>query len=104
MATASLARPNVARGELRFVVQGVDWEGYEALLKIMPRVRITYDRGVVEFTSPLFIHEHYAERLKKLVECIAEVLEIDYLPAGSTTFRRKVSNAWVERATPSRST
>jgi Uma2 family endonuclease len=89
MATASATKTEVGSGELRFVVHGVDWEGYEALLKIMPRVRMTYDRGSVEFMSPLFIHEHYSALLRKLVEYLAEELDIDYLPAGSTTYRKK---------------
>jgi Uma2 family endonuclease len=55
----------------------------------MPRVRMTYDRGTVEFISPLFSHEHYSARLSKLVECIADQLDLDYVPAGSTTFRRR---------------
>lgn len=89
MATASATKTEVGPGELRFVVNGVDWEGYEALLKILPRVRMTYDRGSVEFMSPLFVHEHYSTLLRKLVEFLAEELDIDYLPAGSTTFRKK---------------
>ena len=62
MSTAT--QPNVesktevpaAPGELRFVLPGIGWEGYEKLLEILGDrpIRVTYDRGNVELMLPLF--------------------------------------------------
>ncbi len=96
MATAATPATEAQLGERRFVVHGVDWDGYEALLRIMPGVRITYDRGVVELMSPQFPHELYRRRIGRLIEIVAEELEIAIVGAGSTTFKRRVLDRGLE--------
>ena len=52
-------------------------------------IRLTYDRGDLEFMAPSFNHERCAGRLGRLVETLAEELDIDILAGRSTTFKRK---------------
>jgi len=94
--TSTVSPATSRQGEHRFVIQGIDWDGYETLLKIMPRVRITYDRGVVELMSPLFPHELYKSRLGRLIEIMAEELDIPIITAGSTTYKRLVLDRGLE--------
>jgi Uma2 family endonuclease len=96
MVTATLPGAKQDTGERRFVIHGVDWDGYEALLKLLPRTRMTYDRGVVELMSPMYIHELYRKRLASLIEILADELEIPYIAAGSTTFRRQLLDRGLE--------
>jgi len=86
--TSTVSPATSRQGEHRFLIDGIDWKGYEALLKIMPRVRITYDRGVVELMSPLFPHELYKSRLGRLIVITAEELGVPLITAGSTTYKR----------------
>jgi Uma2 family endonuclease len=73
------------------VLYGIRWETYEALLGDLTHrgPRLTYDEGSLQIMTPLFRHENYAEVLGRLVDIIAEELDIDYRAAGSTTFKRK---------------
>jgi Uma2 family endonuclease len=96
MATATLPAAKHQIGERRFVLDGLDWDGYETLLRLFPRTRMTYDRGVVELMSPLYVHEHYRKRLALLIETLADELEIPYIAAGSTTFRRQLLDRGLE--------
>jgi Uma2 family endonuclease len=96
MATATLPAAKHQIGERRFVLDGVDWEGYETLLRLFPRTRMTYDRGVVELMSPMYVHELYRKRLASLIETLADELEIPYIAAGSTTFRRQLLDRGLE--------
>jgi Uma2 family endonuclease len=78
-------------GERRFVIYNVGWEGYQNLLKIVGDhgPRLTYSRGSVELMSPLIPHEGYSRRLGRIVETVAEELEIPIRPARSTTLNRE---------------
>src|SRR5262245_10894680 len=69
------------------VLYGIRWETYEALLADMTHrgPRLTYDEGSLQIMTPLFRHENYAEVLGRLVDILAEELDIDYRAAGSTT-------------------
>ncbi len=77
--------------ESRFVLYGVGWAGYQALLKIVGDhgPRLTYTRGNLELMSPLFPHEGSSKRLGRMVETIAEELEIPIRPVRSMTLSRE---------------
>ena len=81
------------------VMRGVDWNGYEAVLrargeKAVPR--IVYLDGELFLISPSFAHEHLSGRLGQFVMVVVEELDIPYVPARSTTFRRRQKRGGVE--------
>ena len=99
MATALDAPPKMKiEGERRFLLPGVGWEGYEALLGIVgDRLpRITYDRGDLELMSPSSDHERFKRLLGRLVETVTEVLRIPCQGLGSTTWRKKLKDRGLE--------
>jgi Uma2 family endonuclease len=67
----------------------VSWETYERLLADQEnhRVRITYDRGTLEFMSPYSEHEWAKKILGRLVEQLTLELKIPIRSGGSTTLR-----------------
>jgi Uma2 family endonuclease len=95
MSTAT--QPNVesktevpaAPGELRFVLPGIGWEGYEKLLEILGDrpIRVTYDRGNVELMLPLFEHEEGSSLLAQMIVVLTDELGIPRKSARSTTLR-----------------
>lgn len=78
--------------EQRVILHGVSWATYESLLADLQdshAAHFTYDRGVLEIMAPSLEHEKINRRLHSLFETIANVLEIDFENAGSTTFKRE---------------
>jgi Uma2 family endonuclease len=78
--------------EGRVVVRNVGWETYERLVEEDPdrsAPRFFYDRGELEIVSPSFEHEAIADVTATLVVELAVELEIDVVPARSTTFKRE---------------
>src|ERR1700736_2241918 len=74
------------------VLHDVDWSSYGRLLRAFaerPRVRLTYDRGVLEIMSPLLEHDHSSWLLGRFVVVLTEELGLPVLGGGSTTFRRR---------------
>ena len=74
------------------VLQGVDWETYEGLLRDHENAsapHFTYDRGTLEIVSPLAIHEHLNRLLELLLLILAEETDRDVYTLGSTTFSRE---------------
>ncbi len=75
MATA--LEPQTARaleGEHRFLLPGVGWEGYEALLKMIGNrnLRVAYDGRNAELMSPSQHHEFYKKVIGWMLEAIFE--------------------------------
>lgn len=69
-----------------------NWETYERLLEenaSSSAPRFTYDRGWLEIMSPSIDHEKITEKLRNLVQALADRVGLDYEPTGSTTFRRE---------------
>ncbi len=82
----------VAPVERQVVLSGITWETYERLLeehegKASPR--FTYDHGELEIMVLSFEHEELNRLLHDLFTTIAVELGIDFLNAGSTTFKRE---------------
>ncbi len=84
--------------QARVVIHNVSWETYEALLRDRgdEGPRMAYDRGELEVMSPSFRHETLKTVLARLVEVFSEVLGIDILSSGSTTFRRQLKERGLE--------
>ena len=89
-AVLELSKPKLVRNE---VLYGVSWEMYEELVaenRDSQFPRLTYDSGILEIImSNSRQHETDSRTLARLVEILAEELEIDYENAGSTTFHEK---------------
>jgi Uma2 family endonuclease len=99
MTTALEARRTRSlEGEHRFLLPGIGWEGYEALLKLIGdgRTRVTYDRGDAELMSPLWDHEEIKRLIGRLVETVTEELNLPCEEAGSTTFRSQALDKGLE--------
>jgi Uma2 family endonuclease len=72
-------------------LSGISWHTYESLLNELSksrRLRLTYYRGNLEIMAPSPEHERYKEITGRFVETLAEELELDIDPLGSTTFKQ----------------
>ena len=98
MSTVAKAQTQVAIGEHRFVLYGIDWQGYEAMLKACchSSARLTYDRGTLEFMSPHPIHERFRRCFGTIIDRLTEELEIPSAGGGSTTFKSEAENRGLE--------
>lgn len=94
-AAAPAPSPESSPGVLMY---GIRWETYEALLADLgsSSIRLTYDRGKLEIMAPLYRHENYSRTLARLVDALAEELDIEYKSAGSTTFRLEAKQRGLE--------
>jgi Uma2 family endonuclease len=75
----------------RFVLHDVPWQSYTAIgdaLPDRPRLRMTYDRGSLEFMTTSQEHEIFKKRLGRLIETLAEEYNLRIATAGTMTFRR----------------
>jgi Uma2 family endonuclease len=72
-------------------LEGVSWELYEHLLKVVGNrpLRLTYDNGELEIMSPLPEHEAGKKLLGRMAETLGFELNWPMRSYGSTTFRRK---------------
>jgi Uma2 family endonuclease len=76
--------------EEKITLSGISWQTYETLLKELShrRLRLTYNRGTLEIIASSSEYELYKEVLGRFIETIAEELETNIYPLGSTTFQR----------------
>lgn len=89
MNTSTLTPP-----EEKIVLSGISWDTYETLLKELNhrRLRLTYYQGFLEIMAPSPEHEIYKKVLGRFAETLAEELEINIYPLGSTTFQKPNSS------------
>jgi Uma2 family endonuclease len=76
----------------RVLLRGVTWENYSRLLAgfaELPTVRLTYDRGLLEITAPLYRHDNSSRFLGCMVRVLTEELNLPVATGGSTTLRRR---------------
>jgi Uma2 family endonuclease len=76
----------------RVLLQNISWQMYQSLLKDFeqqPRMRLTYDRGLLEIMMPLAPRETYKKLLGRLIETLTEELEIEIRSLGSLTCDRE---------------
>ncbi len=99
---ATVAHPAQARHlldpEQRFLLRGVGWSGYEALLKMVGdgHVRLTCDGKDVELMSPSGEHEEYGNLIGRMIETVTEELNIPCEAAGSTTWKSTLQEKGLE--------
>ena len=77
--------------ERRFALGPITWDGYLAIASALgdrSGIRLTFDDGQLELMNPSLSHEFSKKRIARLLELAAEEEGIDYVPGGSTTFRR----------------
>ncbi len=83
----------------KLILQGVSWNFYEQLLKDFESsnaLHFAFDNGILEVEVPQFEHESANRVLQTLVTTICIEKEIDFVNAGSTTFRKRVKAKGVE--------
>ena len=87
------APPPGANGETqRFLLRNIDWRTYKGigdLLPDRPGLRLTYDRGNLEFMSTSHKHEIYKKNMSRFMEMVAEAFEKPFVGAGNMTFQRE---------------
>jgi Uma2 family endonuclease len=78
-------------GQQHIVLEAASWALYEQLLRDLDSqpMRVTFDEGNLEMMAPLPLHEKWKSRIGRLVEILAEELDIEIETLGSTTFRRE---------------
>jgi Uma2 family endonuclease len=95
MSTAPARRSRAGR----VVLHAVSWKEYSRLLRVFAErlaVRLTYDRGVLEITSPLAEHQMPADVLARFVLIAAEELRLPVRAGGSSTLRRRRRQRGIE--------
>lgn len=85
-------------GEQRVLLDGINWEAYEALLRTWQdrRVRLTFDEGSLEIMSPLHRHEQYGRLIGRFVEMYTIGRKIPLHSGGSTTFKKEAKKRGLE--------
>ncbi len=75
----------------RLILYDVSWQTYGKLLRAFQdrRLRLTYDRGVLEIMTLSFEHEGSGSFLGRLAITLTEELGLPIKQGGSTTFRRR---------------
>ena len=75
----------------RFMIRNVDWRTYQSLLAAIGErpVRITYDKGALELTSPSDVHERFKKLIDRMLVTLCEELNIAIRSQGSMTFSRQ---------------
>jgi len=86
-----VAKRPAAREGTGWFFEGVSWDDYEAMLRIVGDrpIRVTYDQGRMEIMSPPWTHGSPSFLLGAMVTVLAEELEVSYEPADTVTFRRR---------------
>lgn len=76
--------------EQRLVLEGVSWSTYGRLLAELENrgIRLAYDQGRLEIMSPSYLHEIRKRQIGRMIEVLAEELDLEIVGGGSTTFRR----------------
>lgn len=83
----------------KLILQGVGWDFYERILNEFADsngLHFAYDDGFLEVEMPLFEHESANRILQNLITTICVEKEIDFVNAGSTTFRKRSKSKGVE--------
>ena len=78
--------------EQRVVLRNISWQTFETMLAEMGNdraSRLAYDRGTLEIMTPLLPHEYWNRLIERLIFVLGEELNLEILPAGSTTLKRE---------------
>lgn len=76
--------------EQRFVLRNVSWSEYQSFAETLGErhLRLTFDRGSLEFMTLSLGHERYSSLLGQFVEVLTDELDMPRQSGGSTTFGR----------------
>ena len=92
--------PPMPRTAGHFLLRGVSWETYEALLRDFEasgsKIRMTFDHGDLEFMTVSFPHESWKKLLGRLVEAMTEELNMPIRSGGSLTCRDQLAERGFE--------
>jgi Uma2 family endonuclease len=83
----------------RNVIEGVDWDKYEALLALRghrSRPKLAYLDGAVEIMSTTREHERLKSAIGRLVEAYCLERDVDFSAYGSWTLKRQLKRAGAE--------
>jgi Uma2 family endonuclease len=83
----------------RVLLRNISWDEFEQILDELGddrAARIAYYKGMLEIMVPLLGHENRKEIIGDLVKVLLEELDIEFAPAGSTTFKRQNMDTGVE--------
>src|SRR5436190_19904281 len=78
-------------GEQRIVIRGVGWHVYETLVDSIgegQHVHVAYDGKDLEIMATGYRHEGYKVLFGRLVNAVTFELDIQWLEAGQTTWKR----------------
>lgn len=81
-----------AGSEQRLLLHNVSWGSYVAIgtaLADRPALRMTYDRGSLEFMVTSSQHEIYKRWFSRLIEALTEECNQPIVTAGNMTFQRE---------------
>ena len=87
------------QGDQLVALEGIDWAGYAAMLRLRGErslPRMTYLDGRLSLVSPSYRHENLKKLLDYFIASALAGLGVPFLPAGSTTFRRRRKRGGVE--------
>ena len=79
-------------GEQRVLLQNVDWECLEFLLKKLGEnraTRLNYSQNILEIITPLLPHESAKCNIDRLVSILCEELNLNLRSTGSLTLKRE---------------
>ncbi|CCI21789.1 conserved hypothetical protein [Microcystis aeruginosa PCC 9809] len=83
----------------QLLLKDLNWQKFETILSELGESRasrLSYSNGILEIMVPLPEHEKDKEIISYMVQFLLEVLNIDFEPLGSTTFKNERMNQAVE--------
>ena len=89
--TLTLSKPS-DRTNSQILLPSIRWETYRAIandLESQPKMRLTYDNGLLEIRMPSDLHESYKKLLGRIVETLTESLGLEIRSLGSMTCDRE---------------
>ncbi|PZO37228.1 MAG: Uma2 family endonuclease [Shackletoniella antarctica] len=83
---------NIALGEKRVTLRGLDWQAYQEISQALPpsrAARFTYDRSTLEITMPLEDHEFAVRLIELFIRILVVEQGLKIKTLGSTTLNRE---------------
>ncbi len=91
--------PPMPAPDQRLILRSIRWNEYLAIGQILADragLRMTYDRGALEFMTLSPQHERYKHWLGRFLETLAEELSLPLAPGGSMTFKKQDAERGLE--------
>ena len=89
----------ISIGEQRVILQGITWQGYQDILRVLPdhrSSRLTFDNGLLEITVPSQLHEQMSELIGLFIRVLVLELGLKLKSLRSTTLNREDLNRGAE--------